>query len=546
MQPALCRNHPTHVSGSILSSVLTSQRTVRVAAVLLSLAAVALVSLRVLLPFARQQLSDFVRRRCTEIVRERFQADVTFGQFRIERLFPRVVVSGGQVQLRRGSWGDHPPLIFAQNFLVSAELAQFLRRPAHIQTLALTGMRIAVPPRGQQETAKNAPVPMRYPVVIEAFECSDCELDIFPRNPAKRALQFSIHQLSMQNVGLGRSAPYRARLTNAVPKGEIDATGRFGPWQPTEPSLTPLSGDYVFKHADLNPFPGIGGTLDSTGRFEGLLERIVADGRTSTPDFSLDVSGRPVPLETEFHAVIDGTTGDTALDPVKARLLHSTIVARGGVFGMPDHKGRAVLLDVTVGPGRLEDVLRLGVKADPPPLLGGLRFHTRLAVLPGPGKIIQRLKLDGHFMTRAAEPTNPAIQAKLERLSRRAEGKPGDQNAGTAVFDLQGRFVLNNAAARFPLVSFSLPGATLDLTGVYGLYSERLDFAGDLRLDAKLSQTFTGWKSLFLKPVDPFFRKKGKTVLPIRITGLRSDPKFKLDLHRGKEQAAENRMNSMP
>src|SRR5207237_8596157 len=131
----------------------------------------------------------------------------------------------------------------------------------------------------------------------------------------------------------------RARLTNAVPKGEIDATGRFGPWQPQQPSLTPLSGEYKFTHADLDPFPGIGGTLHSTGRFEGLLERIIADGQTSTPDFSLDRIGRPVPLETEFHAIIDGTSGDTALEPVRAKLLSSVIVARGGVFGTPDGKG---------------------------------------------------------------------------------------------------------------------------------------------------------------------------------------------------------------
>jgi hypothetical protein len=307
-----------------------------------------------------------------------------------------------------------------------------------------------------------------------------------------------------------------------------------------------LSGDYVFTHADLDPFPGIGGTLDSTGRFEGVLERIVADGRTSTPDFSLDVSGRPVPLETEFHAVIDGTTGDTALDPVRAKLLHSTIIARGGVFAMPDHAGRAVLLDVTVNPGRLEDILRLGVKSDRPPLIGGLRFHTQLAVLPGSGKVIQRLKLNGRFQADAAEPTNPAIQEKLARLSRRAEGKPGDKNAGRAVFDLNGRFLLNNAAARFPSMSFKIPGAKLDLSGAYGLYSEQLDFSGDLRLDAKLSQTFTGWKSLLLKPLDPFFRKSGKTVLPIRITGLRSEPKFQLQLHRGKEQAFEMRTRSLP
>jgi hypothetical protein len=503
---------------------------------LLAIAGVALLSLPVLLPLAQRELSNFVRERSVEIVRERFQAEVTFGQFTIERLFPRVLITGTDVRLTKGHSPDQPPLIYVQSFSVAAELAQFLRKPAHVEKLALKGMRISVPPRANKEP-KPRRVTQRYPVVIDAFECSECGLAIFPKNPAKRPLEFSIHELSMENLGLGRSAPYQARLTNAVPKGEIDAKGHFGPWQPEEPSLTPLAGDYRFTHADLDPFPGIGGTLSSTGRFEGVLERIVADGRTSTPDFSLDVSGRPVPLNTEFHAVIDGTTGDTALDPVRATLLHSTIVARGGVFGMPDHKGRAVLLDVTVGPGRLEDILRMGVKADRPPLIGGLRFHTQLAVLPGPGKVLQRLKLNGRFFAKAAEPTNPAIQEKLSRLSRRARGKPGDKETGTAVFDLQGRFILDRAAASFPAVHFSIPGAKLDLSGAYGLYSERLDFSGDLRLDAKLSQTVNGWKSLLLKPVDPFFRKQGKTVLPIRITGLRSDPKFKLELHRSKEQA---------
>jgi hypothetical protein len=272
--------------------------------------------------------------------------------------------------------------------------------------------------------------------------------------------------------------------------------------------------------------------LYSTGNFAGQLDRIVADGKTSTPDFSLDVSGRPVPLDTEFHAVIDGTTGDTALDPVKATLLDSRITARGGVFGAPDGTGRMVLLDVVVGPGRLEDVLRLGLKSDRPPMVGSLRFHTQMAVLPGPQKISQRIKLNGRFFANAAHPTNPILQEKLKDLSRRAKGKPKDARAGVDVFDLKGRFVLDKATATFPALRFTIPGATLGLTGQYGLFSEQLDFHGDLLLDAKLSQTTSGLKSIFLKPVDPFFRKGGKTVLPISITGLRSQPQFRLELHR--------------
>lgn len=515
---------------------MPSHKAVRVLVAITIISIAAFLAFWLGLPFARRQLSDFVRERSTQIVRERFRANVTFGQFTIAELYPRILITGADVTLRKGDPSSYPPLIFVQNFSFSAELLAFLRKPSHVRNLELTGMRISVPPRGEKRPETKRPAPQRYPVIVDGFECHDCELHIFPKNPVKRPLQFSIHQLSMQNVGLGRAAPYRARLTNAVPKGEIDATGRFGPWQPDEPSLTPLSGDYVFTHADLYPFPGIGGTLDSTGSFEGQLERIVADGRTSTPNFSLDVTARPVPLETEFHAIIDGTTGDTALDPVRATLLNSTIVARGGVFGMPESKGRAVLLDVTVNPGRLEDILGLGVK-DRPPLIGRFRFHTQLAVLPGAGKVLQRLKLNGRFFANAAQPTNPAIQEKLQRLSRKAEGKPGEKDAGTDVFDLNGRFVLNGSTARFPDLSFTIPGARLDLSGVYGLYSERLDFTGNLHLDAKLSQTVTGLKSLLLKPVDPFFRKNGKTVLPISITGLRSDPKFHLQLHRSKQQA---------
>ena len=46
-------------------------------------------------------------------------------------------------------------------------------------------------------------------------------------------------------------------------------------------------------------------------------------------------------------------------------------------------------------------------------------------------------------------------------------------------------------------------------------------------------RTTTGVKSLLLKMVDPLFsRKDAGTVLPIHITGTRSDPKFGVDVKR--------------
>jgi hypothetical protein len=51
-------------------------------------------------------------------------------------------------------------------------------------------------------------------------------------------------------------------------------------------------------------------------------------------------------------------------------------------------------------------------------------------------------------------------------------------------------------------------------------------------MDAKVSQTVTGWRSWLLKIVDPLFREKGQTVVPIKISGTRDKPEFGMDLGR--------------
>lgn len=49
-------------------------------------------------------------------------------------------------------------------------------------------------------------------------------------------------------------------------------------------------------------------------------------------------------------------------------------------------------------------------------------------------------------------------------------------------------------------------------------------------MNATVSQMMTGWKSILLKPIDPFFRKNGAgTEVPIRVTGTESEPHFGLD-----------------
>jgi hypothetical protein len=86
----------------------------------------------------------------------------------------------------------------------------------------------------------------------------------------------------------------------------------------------------------------------------------------------------------------------------------------------------------------------------------------------------------------------------------------------------------------------------VNLTGTYSLDGNIFDFHGTARLDAKVSQMVTGWKSILLKPVDPFFSKNGAgTEVPFKITGTKSEPHFGLDFHhKGDDKAQVKKQSS--
>jgi hypothetical protein len=117
------------------------------------------------------------------------------------------------------------------------------------------------------------------------------------------------------------------------------------------------------------------------------------------------------------------------------------------------------------------------------------------------------------------------MREKLQSFSRHAQGEPEDEEAGSAVTDLQGQFVLKDSVIHFSNLTFSLPGAAVQLAGSYEIHSQKVDMQGHLKMDAKLSQTMTGAKSFFLKAIDPLFSKNGAgTDLPISISGTQQNP----------------------
>src|SRR5690606_13003864 len=147
-----------------------------------------------------------------------------------------------------------------------------------------------------------------------------------------------------------------------------------------------------------------------------------------------------VHLKTDYTAVVDGTSGDTYLEPVIATFRDTVIVANGKVAGTPGVKGKSVILDVEVQRGRIEDILALAVSAEDAPLEGDIRFKSKFNLPPGEPKVMQRLELDGTFDIDETTFSKIEVQDKVNELSQRAKGEPEQPSAGDVASDFRGGF----------------------------------------------------------------------------------------------------------
>jgi hypothetical protein len=406
-----------------------------------------------------------------------------------------------------------------------------------VPLVKIDGMVINIPPKGKRPELgddKADDAASRTGVIIEEVLITDSKITMLPKNPAKRPLEFALHHIRLESAGVDVAMKYDAALTNAKPRGEIISQGTFGPWVADEPGNTPLDGDYTFDNADLGVFDGIAGILHSKGKFEGSLNSITAKGEASVPDFRLKSAGNRVPLTTRFQVLVDGTNGNTILQPVHGTLGHTSFTTSGGIIKHEDDEHRTISLDVSMPKGNLADLLRLAMKGQTF-MEGVIALKTRIDIPPLNGKVKEKLMLDGSFQLSDGKFLKSSIQDQIDSLSRRGQGQPKNQEIDQVVHQMDGVFQLKSGVMTFKSLLFAVPGAVVDLAGSYDMGSDVLDFHGALKLDAKVSQTMTGWKRVVLKPIDPFFSKEGAgTFLRIKVEGTADKPKFGLD--RGKKE----------
>jgi hypothetical protein len=295
----------------------------------------------------------------------------------------------------------------------------------------------------------------------------------------------------------------------------------------------------------LSSFKGIAGILSSKGKYQGTLRDLVVDGETDTPDFRLTHFGNSLPLHTHFHAKVDATNGDTWLEPVDATLGHSHFTAQGQIVrvtapapagGKPIGKGHDIALNINVGSARIEDFLHLASHTQTTLLTGAVTMKAALHIPPGPVPVHERLNLKGFFNLDQVHFTSTKIQDGITQLSLRGQGKPKEVKSAdpdAIRSNMQGDFQLAAGVVTLPLLTYTVPGATIQLKGSYAVEGGALAFDGTAKLDATVSQMVGGVFGALLKPADRYFKKDGAgTEIPIHISGTREDPAFGVDIGR--------------
>ncbi len=481
------------------------------------------------------------------------------------------------------------PLISIDEFRFRAPLHYSSKEPLRISVVELHGLVIDMPPASHfihaagdnpqggagNDSVKKALLHFK----IDGIQCTDTVLRLETIKPGKLPLVFDISSLKLTNIQPEGTMDFAADLVNALPKGAIQTSGKFGPWSVDDPGQSQLQGQYTFDNANLGDFKGITGTLRSDGRYIGTLRELEVEGTADVPNFALTHFGTAMPLHTEFNAKVDATNGDTWLEPVNAVLGESHFTVEGQVVRVPVSedevalsqspnanprakpltKGHDIALLVNVPAGRIEDFMRLVSKSGTAMLTGVLNLKTSLDIPPGKDPVHLRIKLKGTFVLSNAQFTSAKVQDRVNELSLRGQGltkeakadDKGKTSPEPVQAVLQSSFTMAGGVVTLPDLVYQVPGANVALNGTYMLDGGALNFTGKAKMQATVSKMIGGWKGALATPFDGLFKKDGAgTEVGVRVDGTRDDPQFAFDLgglkHTSPQKPGDNVPDSGP
>jgi hypothetical protein len=472
----------------------------------------------------------FTQASVTAGLQEKFGSHVEMKSFR-SNYFPPMCVAEG-VTFRRSTQAGVTPIATVARLTIEGSYPGFFSTPKRISHVTVEGLHVFASPASKKAGPAAPPAQSGDNTKIEIGDITadNSIVEFSSGEPGAKPMRFDIHKLTINEVSDGEPMEFHAALTNPLPPGEILAEGEFGPLDTSKPEEAAASGSFTFERANLGVFPGIGGTLYSTGKFEGKLNQLEVAGMTDTPDFNVSPNPHTVHLRTQYHAVVNAWNGDVSLKNVKAQMNSSTILARGEIAskGGP---GKTVSLTGIENDGSIKDWLELLAHSHHPKMTGTMKFRTIVYVPPGPQDFIKRVNLRGDFEIGDADFTKSATQEKVNNLSRMGQGLKAEEMPDSVFENMRGHVDMENAVANVTDLYFGMPGVHAHMHGSYGLENDKIDLHGNLRVDHKLSKSQTGLKSVFLKAIEPTMKKKkAGEIVPVKITGTMRDPSYGLDI----------------
>ena len=433
---------------------------------------------------------------------------------------PGFVAEG--LTLRRKSATDLPPLGFVGQLAVQGTWADLLMLRPIVRLVDMQSLHLVIPAPGSRANREDFPPGSASDFAgpdtrIEELKIHNGLLDIMRANGLR--FSFPIKELALRDFQKGRATRYVVEMENAIPQGHIQSSVSFGPLNASNLGATPVAGTFSFSSVRLEDVGDIRGTLTASGRFEGTLAGIEATADSDTPDFAVG-SGEPAPVHGSVRCAINGVSGEVVMHQVDVRSGATTISASGGVVGNP----KITNLDLAITNGRAEDVLRPFVHGEAP-IAGALWLKAHAYVGPtqkGVG-FLERLRVDGVFDVPSERVTNGAAEKTLSDFSRRAQKNKNDSAADAksdVLSAVKGPAQIRNGIASSPHLTFQVAGARATLQGTFNFHDQTVHLTGNLAMQAEVSHAVTGFKSVLLKPLDPFLKKRhAGAVIPIAVIG---------------------------
>jgi hypothetical protein len=480
----------------------------------------------------------FTQQAVIEALQERSLRTVTIGHFSRSYFPPGCTAE--DIRFLHRKHKEKQPLITVGKLVVVTSYLRVFTLQKKLSLVRVMDMHVTVP--FTQPGQPNPVMPLTYsksaPAIrIDRIIADGAVLD-FLSKVGKKPYRLNIDKLRLDGVGNNVPMSYRTLISNEMPPGKIRSTGVFGNWNPKDPGSTPLHGTYTFQNANLAAFGGISGTLSSSGNFKGVLREIKAQGTANVPNFKVYDTSHERQLAVAYHATVDGTKGDTKLTEATAHFDHTTAGFKGSVADNHEANDKTVSIDMWTNSGRVEDILQLFISDRTAPMSGTVTLTGHVDFSPGPQPFLRRLKMSGDFGVVGGKLANRETERDLTRLSN-SSGKAAESAAGQSeanvLSDLKGHGSAVNGTATVSNLSFTIPGAKAWIHGTYGLIDYKINLHGTLLTTGNPSDATKGFKSLMVKVITPFFRKKhAAKVVPFKITGSYSNVNMSLDLGRRK------------